>query len=131
MALHEPGFDEIQTLKGAEELPVFLVEVALDLRGETLANALGSLLWSQGFKATLLVGLEELGGPVVRARWRCSGLTGCELLDEGIEAVAQGGVGDTIEFGHVLEIAADLEEAEHKGLILWGKAGQRRQGKVA
>ena len=50
-----------------------------------------------------------------------------QLLDEGIETVAQSGVGDAVEFGHVLEIAADLEEAEHKGLILWGKAGQRRQ----
>ena len=54
-----------------------------------------------------------------------------QLLDEGIEAVAQGGVGDAVEFGHVLEIAADLEEAEHKGLIVWSKAGQRRQGKIA
>ena len=45
LALHEPGFDEVQTLKGAEELPAFLVEVALELRGESPAKALGSLLW--------------------------------------------------------------------------------------
>ena len=54
-----------------------------------------------------------------------------QLLDEGIEAVAQSGVGDAVEFGHVLEIAAGLEEAEHEGMVLWGKAGQRRQGKTA